>query len=164
MSARAIVNAILLLCVLALIALAFGSCRSSRAATRATADSVRVEVRQVTRLEPDTVDVPLTPSVKEVITPDTFSVLSNDFSESVVEVLDGKIRHALSVRDTVVRLKVQRQVITRDSVVYRDRLVEREVKAPLSTWARIWRVVPFLLALALWWEWRYWKRKMKRYS
>ncbi|MCD8266245.1 MAG: hypothetical protein LUC33_03725 [Prevotellaceae bacterium] len=131
------------------------ACQSSRrhAAESGRRDSVLVLVRERVRSVPDTVDVYLPPQTVERLTPDTFSLLETDFAISEARVTEGMLMHTLRAKQQAFKAAVQRLVVTRDSIVYRDRTVEKAVEKKAATrwWLRLLRLLPWALLVAAVW-------------
>lgn len=148
--------------LLAALSAATGCCR--RAVEKEFArDSVRVEVRERVELLRDTVLVRLPGQMERVETRDTVSRLENDCAWSVAEILTGGVlRHALGTREEALRVPVQIAARGVDSIIFRDRVVAREVEVTREVRAPwgwfVWgQLVGFWLLLALL-LWRLWRR------
>ena len=96
--------------------------------------STRVEV--VTVFEKDTVLVEIPQIVDKVQTMDTISFLENEFAKSSAEVSDGILSHSLETKPVQKPVEIKKEIVYRDSVVFRDRTVVEtvEVEKPLSGW------------------------------
>lgn len=115
------------------------SCRSSRVLVAEQRDSVRVEVRDRVVYVPDTVLLPLPEQVMQRETRDTFSLLETGFAVSEARVSDGVLTHSLRNKAVSVPVRVDRQVVYKDSVVYRDSVKEVpvEVERKLTRWQQL---------------------------
>lgn len=102
-------------------------------------DSVRVEVRERTILVPDTVIIEIPPQTAERTTPDSLSFLENDYAESTARINpDGTLFHQLNTKPQKKPVGIDKPVQMRDSLVYRDRLINRtktvQVARKLTWW------------------------------
>lgn len=124
-------------CVMLLAACSLGylpGCAAKRIGQASTQDSVRVEVRERVEYITDTIKVAI-PYEREVATRDTSSHLENAYAMSDAAILpDGRLFHTLETRPQLRSFTIQKPVLRRDSVVYRNfyREVEVEVKAELT--------------------------------
>lgn len=120
-------------------------------------DSARVEVREVTRYIKDTVYLELPVSTERIVTRDTASRLENDYAVSEASVSDGYLSHSLATKPARTPVETEAREVVRDSLVFRDRLVEVpvEVEKPLTRWQRTLialgrTMLAMLCAAALW--------------
>ena len=99
-------------------------------------DSTKVEVRTETVFLKDTVLVELPRLVEWVAVLDTVSHLENEYAASSAVVSDGVLRHSLETKPVTVPAVVDKQVVYRDSLIYRDRVqtVTVEVPRELTGW------------------------------
>jgi len=99
-------------------------------------DSTKVEVRTETVFLKDTVLVELPRLVERVAVLDTVSHLENEYAASSAVVSDGVLRHSLETKPVTVPAVVDKQVVYRDSLIYRDRVqtVTVEVPRELTGW------------------------------
>lgn len=99
-------------------------------------DSTKVEVRTETVFQKDTVFVELPLVVERVAVLDTVSHLENAFAASSAVVSGGVLRHSLETKLISLPAVVDKQIVYRDSVVFRDRVktVTVEVDRPLTGW------------------------------
>ena len=99
-------------------------------------DSTKVEVRTVVETVHDTAYVELPVIVEKVATLDTASVLENKYAKSAALVSGGVLTHSLETKPVREPVKVEKQIVYRDSTVYRDRIqtVTKEVEKPLTGW------------------------------
>lgn len=136
--------------LLALCAIFLSSCAISRPPVIQYRDSVRVEIRD--RLVHDTVGVPVPVEAEKVVTRDTSSHLENSLASSDAIVSGGLLHHSLQTKPQTLHVPVA--VPARDSIIYRDREVVKEVpvevEKKLTFWQRF-RIGAFywLLGLAL---------------
>ena len=99
-------------------------------------DSTRVEVKTVVETVHDTAYVQLPVIVERVATLDTTSVLENKYAKSAAMVSGGVLSHSLETKPVKEPVSVEKQIVYRDSLVYRDRVVTEtvEVEKKLSAW------------------------------
>ena len=99
-------------------------------------DSTRVEVKTVVETVLDTAYVQLPVIVERVATLDTASVLENKYAKSAAKVSGGVLTHSLETKPAREPVSVEKQIVYRDSLVYRDRVVTEtvEVEKKLSPW------------------------------
>lgn len=109
-----------------LLLLAASACGTVR--TLPVKDSTRVEVRVEREYVTDTAWVELPVIVERVATLDTASVLENQYARSEAVMSAGKLSHSLETKPVREPVKVQKEIVYRDSVVFRGRIVEKEVK------------------------------------
>ena len=110
------------------------ACSVARQAAPSENLSTRVEVFTV--FEKDTVLVEIPQIVEKVQTMDTISFLENEFAKSSAEVSDGILSHSLETKPVQKPVEIKKEIVYRDSVVFRDRTVVEtvEVEKPLSGW------------------------------
>lgn len=113
------------------------ACSVARQAAPSEKLSTRVEV--VTVFEKDTVLVEIPQIVEKVQTMDTVSFLENEFAKSSAEVSDGILSHSLETKPVQKLVEIQKEIVYRDSVVFRDRTVVEivEVEKPLTGWQQL---------------------------
>ena len=99
-------------------------------------DSTKVEVRYETKTVHDTAYVELPVIVEKVATLDTASVLENKYAKSAASVSGGVLTHSLETKPVREPVSVEKQIVYRDSLVYRDRVqtVTVEVEKKLTWW------------------------------
>ena len=99
-------------------------------------DSTRVEVRYETKTVHDTAYVELPVLVEKVATLDTASVLENKYAKSAASVSGGVLAHSLETKPVREPVSVEKQIVYRDSLVYRDKVqtVTVEVEKKLTWW------------------------------
>ena len=99
-------------------------------------DSTRVEVRYETKTVHDTAYVELPVIVEKVATLDTASVLENKYAKSAASVSGGVLTHSLETKPVREPVAVEKQIVYRDSLVYRDKVqtVTVEVEKKLTWW------------------------------
>ena len=101
-----------------------------------TTDSTKVEVRTETVIEKDTVFVELPRVVERVAVQDTTSHLENEFALSDAHISGGVLKHSLETKPVKMPAVVDKQIVYRDSIVFRDRVQTRtvEVEKKLTGW------------------------------
>ena len=101
-----------------------------------TTDSTKVEVRTETVIEKDTVYVELPRVVERVAVQDTTSHLENEFALSDAHISGGVLKHSLETKPVKMPAVVDKQIVYRDSIVFRDRVqtVTVEVEKKLTGW------------------------------
>ena len=131
------------------------SCGPARHAS--VSDSTRVEVREVTRYVKDTMYLELPVITERIVTRDTSSRLENDYAVSEASVSGGYLSHSLATKPARTPVETEAREVVRDSIVFRDRLVEVpvEVEKPLTRWQRTLialgrTMLAMLCAAALW--------------
>ena len=110
------------------------ACATTRQA--APSEKIRTETRIETVFQTDTVYVQLPQIIQQVQTPDTTSVLENDYARSAAEVSDGLLSHSLETKPVKQPVEVQTKIVYRDSVIFKDVVVYEtvEVEKELSGW------------------------------
>lgn len=131
------------------------SCGPARHAS--VSDSTRVEVREVTRYVKDTMYLELPAITERIVTRDTTSHLENDYAVSEASISGGYLSHSLATKPARTPVEAEAREVVRDSIVFRDRLVEVpvEVEKPLTRWQRTLlalgrTMLAMLCAAALW--------------
>jgi hypothetical protein len=116
------------------IALCLSACGTVRPVLES--DSTRVEVKTVVETIHDTAYVQLPVIVERVATLDTASVLENKYAKSAALVSGGVLTHSLETKPAKEPVSVEKQIVYRDSLIYRDRVVTEtvEVEKKLSAW------------------------------
>ena len=101
-----------------------------------TTDSTKVEVRTETVIEKDTVFVELPRVVERVAVQDTTSHLENEFALSDARISGGVLKHSLETKPVKMPAVVDKQIVYRDSIVFRDRVQTEtvEVEKKLTGW------------------------------
>lgn len=101
-----------------------------------TTDSTKVEVRTETVIEKDTVFVELPRVVERVAVQDTTSHLENEFALSDACISGGVLKHSLETKPVKMPAVVDKQIVYRDSIVFRDRVQTQtvEVEKKLTGW------------------------------
>ena len=99
-------------------------------------DNTKVEVRTVVERVVDTAYVELPVIVEKVATLDTASVLENKYAKSAALVSGGVLTHSLETKPVREPVRVEKQIVYRDSLVFRDKVqtVTVEVEKKLTAW------------------------------
>jgi len=99
-------------------------------------DSTKVEVRTETVIQKDTVLVELPVVVERVAVLDTVSHLENKYAASSAVVSEGVLKHTLETKPVKLPAVVDKQIVYRDSLIYKDRVqtVTVEVEKKLTGW------------------------------
>jgi len=99
-------------------------------------DNTKVEVRVEREIVRDTAWVELPVIVEKVATLDTASVLENKYAKSEASVSGGVLTHSLATKPVREPVSVQKEIVYRDSLVYRDRVEVQtvEVEKELTRW------------------------------
>ena len=120
---------------LAMLLVAASACGAVRPVIQPT-DSTRVEVRYETRTVHDTAYVELPVIVEKIQTLDTTSTLENDYARSQATVTAGILSHSLETKPAQLPVPVEKEIVYRDSIVFRDRVVTevKEVERQLTFW------------------------------
>jgi len=121
--------------LLALYVIILASCAIQRPPVIQYRDSVRVEIRD--RLVHDTVGVPVPVEVEKVVTRDTSSHLENSLASSDAVVSGGLLHHSLQTKPQTLHVPVA--VPARDSIIYRDREVVKEVPVEVERQLTFWQ-------------------------
>lgn len=114
-------------------------------------DSVRVEVREVTRYVPDTAWMNIPAQSAENTTRDTSSHLETDFAESDARIdPDGTLHHSLRNKPQKQPVPVDVPQTQKDSIVYRDRFISETIEVPrdLTSWQK-WQMRSFWILLSV---------------
>ena len=141
--------AAMLTAVVSLSAVPMVSCCPSRRAaaiavtggvSKSATDSVRSEIRVRREVVRDTLRVFLPRESERVSVRDTLSRLRTSLAESEARINpDGTLSHSLRNRVGEIAVSADREIVTRDSIVWRDRTEVHEVEVPrvLTRWQRI---------------------------
>ena len=126
-------------------------------------DSVYTKVVERTVYKRDTVRIHVPQQVAVAEVKDSTSRLENDWAVSTAHVYrDGTLRHSLETKAGPRPIETETPIVYRDSIVYKDREVEKEVTkevrrpffAELESVA-LWLCAPLGLAVILISVWRY---------
>ena len=113
-------------------------------------DSVRVEVREVTKYIRDTAFIPIPAQSAENTTRDTSSHLETDYAESDARINpDGTLYHSLRNKPQEKPVPIDVPQTQKDSIVYKDRYLYEPVEVPrdLTTWQK-WQMRSFWILLS----------------
>ena len=135
------------------------SCRATRITTDTLErDSVRVEIVERIKYVVDTIEVVVPYYHEERETRDTMSFLENPFALSSAAISGGTLYHSLQTIPRSWRVKIQKPILRRDSIVYRNfyRDVKVEVERELSWLQRFqvngfWGMLVVVVILILRW-------------
>ena len=116
--------------------LGLSSCGAAKHAAPERSDSTRVEVRTITQTVHDTAYIELPVFVERNVTRDTTSTLENPSAKSEASITDGLLSHSLQTKPTRQPVKIEKEIVYRDSIVFRDRTetVTVEVEKELTKW------------------------------
>lgn len=112
----------------------------SRKPVEQVSTDIRTEVRYEKILIPDTVYVEVPEQTAERTTPDSTSELENDYATSTARIMpDGNLYHDLKTKPQKKPVPTEREIVYRDSIVYRDRTktVTVSVERELSWWQKV---------------------------
>ena len=134
-------------------ALLLAACGTARPVLES--DSTRVEVKTVVEKVIDTAYVELPVIVEKVATLDTASVLENKYAKSEALVSGGVLTHSLATKPVREPVKVEKEIVYRDSLVYRDRVVKEDIyiEKELTFWQKFrlklgsWTLVLIVIAI-----------------
>ena len=116
--------------------LGLSTCGAAKHAAPERSDSTRVEVRTITQTVHDTAYIELPVFVERNVTRDTTSTLENPYAKSEASITDGLLSHSLQTKPTRQPVKIEKEIVYRDSIVFRDRTetVTVEVEKELTKW------------------------------
>lgn len=116
--------------------LGLSSCGAAKQAVPERSDSTRVEVRTITQTVHDTAYIELPVFIERNVTKDTTSTLENPYAKSEASITDGLLSHSLQTKPTRQPVKIEKEIVYRDSIVFRDRTetVTVEVEKELTKW------------------------------
>ena len=116
--------------------LGLSSCGAAKHAAPERSDSTRVEVRTITQTVHDTAYIELPVFIERNVTKDTTSTLENPYAKSEASITDGLLSHSLQTKPTRQPVKIEKEIIYKDSIVFRDRTetVTVEVEKELTKW------------------------------
>lgn len=127
------------------------SCCSKKMLSTSNKDSVRIETKIRTEYIKDTVIFEVPIEVKQNKVKDTVSILETSLAYSKAEIdSSGYLHHLLQNKEKNVPILTQKEVIYKDSIVYRDKLIENVVEVPreLTNWQQV-RLNGFWILLAI---------------
>lgn len=116
--------------------LGLSSCGAVKHTAPERSDSTRVEVRTITQTVHDTAYIELPVFIERNVTKDTTSTLENPYAKSEASITDGLLSHSLQTKPTRQPVKIEKEIVYRDSIVFRDRTetVTVEVEKELTKW------------------------------
>ena len=116
--------------------LGLSSCGAARQAVPERSDRTRVEVRTITQTIHDTAYIELPVFVERNVTKDTTSTLENPYAKSEASITDGLLSHSLQTKPVKHPVQIEKEIVYRDSLIYRDRIVTNTVEVPaeLTPW------------------------------
>lgn len=116
--------------------LGLSSCGAAKQAVPERSDSTRVEVRTITQTIHDTAYIELPVFVERNVTRDTTSTLENPYAKSEASITDGLLSHSLQTKPTKHPVQIEKEIVYRDSLIYRDRIITNTVEVPaeLTPW------------------------------
>ena len=122
-------------------------CRSNKPATNSIEKHTNVSVR--TEYIYDTLYYQLPASEKSIVTKDTISTIQNEYNISTAILSNGLLYHSLVSKDIKIPIEVRQEIITKDSIVYVDKIKTEtiEVEKPLTFFNRF--VIVALLVIVL---------------
>lgn len=122
-------------------------CRSNKPATNSIEKHTNVSVR--TEYIYDTLYYQLPASEKSIVTKDTISTIQNEYNISTAMVSNGLLYHSLVSKDIKIPIEVRQEIITKDSIVYVDKIKTEtiEVEKPLTFFYKF--VIVALLVIVL---------------
>ncbi len=124
---RTLLLIVSLSCLLWLLLILQGCRTVTSSETETKRDSIQIEYRERTVYVPDTVYVEIPVQTAERTTQDSLSHLENDYATSDARInQDGTLYHSLMTKPQVKPIETKQKVTVRDSLVYRDRYIDRE--------------------------------------
>lgn len=116
--------------------LAASSCGALRPTSPSVTDSTTVEVNTHTETVHDTAYVQLPAYIERNVTRDTTSTLENPYAKSLATVQNGLLAHSLETKPVQLPVQIEKQIVYRDSIVYRDHTQIQTVKVErqLTKW------------------------------
>ena len=110
------------------------ACATARQA--APPEHLHTKTRIETVLQTDTILIEIPKVVEKIVTKDTLSILENDYALSEASVSDGLLSHTLETKPVQHPVRIQKEIVYRDSIVFKDRTIVEtiEVEKPLTVW------------------------------
>jgi len=145
------------------IAIALYSCKAKQHVVYEQRDSIRIEYREKIVKDTDSVLVYLPSEEKSISTYDSTSHLKTKYAESIATISSGMLTHTLKTIDNPVPVQVVKETIYKDSISYKDKIVEKEVQVEVEkelSWIQktlMWLWVPFAVLLGIAWRKNIWK-------
>lgn len=112
-------------------------CCAQKLLNTSTSDSTRIEIRErlVKQIDTVTIEVPI--EIERIVTRDTISHLETSFalSDALIDRY-GYLHHSIANKPQNRSVEVKTEVLVRDSIVFRDRQIEKVVKVErqLTKW------------------------------
>ena len=110
------------------------ACATARQAT--PSEHLHTETRIETVFQTDTILIEIPKVVEKIVTKDTLSILENDYALSEASVSYGLLSHTLETKPVQHPVRIQKEIVYRDSIVFKDRTIVEtvEVEKPLTGW------------------------------
>lgn len=108
-------------------------------------DSVRIEYKERIVKEIDTAFIPIEKEVIKNVTRDTISHLETKYAESDAVISGGFLSHTLQNKNVQIQIPTEKEIVYRDSIVYKDRFVEKVVEVNKLTWFQKFKMKFFYL-------------------
>lgn len=140
------------------ITIAIFSCKAKQHVIVETRDSIRIEYREKIVKDTDSVLVYLPSEEKAISTYDSTSYLKTKYAESTASISNGILSHTLKTIDKPIPVQVVKETVYKDSIVYQDREVEKEVPVVVEkelSWIQktmMWIWVPISILLCIAWR------------
>jgi len=140
------------------IAIALYSCKAKQNVILETRDSIRIEYREKIVKDTDSVLVYLPSEEKAISTYDSTSYLKTKYAESTASISSGILTHTLKTIDKPIPVQVVKETVYKDSISYKDRVVEKEVIVEVEkklSWLQktmMWLWVPISILLCIAWR------------
>lgn len=113
------------------------ACATARQAT--PSERLHTETRIETVFQTDTIQIEIPRIVEKIVTKDTLSILENEYALSEASVSDGFLSHTLETKPIQHPVKIQKETVYRDSIIFNDKIIVEtvEVEKPLTGWQNI---------------------------
>lgn len=134
------------------------SCKAKQNVIIETRDSIRIEYREKIVKDTDSVLVYLPSEEKAISTYDSVSTLETKYAISTASIASGILTHTLKTKDKAIPVQVVKETVYKDSIVYQDKEVEKEVvkevEKKLSPIQKtlMWIWLPLAVLLAISWR------------
>lgn len=139
-------------------AIALYSCKAKQNVVIEKRDSIRIEYREKIVKDTDSVLVYLPSEEKAISTYDSISTLRTKYAESTATISNGILSHTLKTIDKPIPVQVVKETVYKDSIVYQDKEVEKEVTkevekklSPIQK-TLMWLWVPLSILLCIAWR------------
>lgn len=118
----------LFIIMMAAFSLMLAACRTSRKVIQQETLNTSVETKYERIYVRDTIMLTIPHQVSSIVTPDTTSILENDFAISKASVDSlGRLHHLLETKQQEIPIPTDKEIQKKDSIVY----VDKEVKVPV---------------------------------